>query len=65
MILADKKKILYVHSSSHNQKERQNYLKYYDEESIKIINKVFARDFEAFDYKPISNLSQFLARENT
>ncbi|WP_019503959.1 sulfotransferase family protein [Pleurocapsa sp. PCC 7319] len=42
-----------THGSSHNQKDRQNYLKYYDEESIKIINKVFARDFEAFDYQPI------------
>jgi len=33
--------------------DRRDYLNYYDEESIKIVNKLFCRDFQAFDYKPI------------
>jgi hypothetical protein len=36
-----------------NKEERQDYLKYYDEESIAIVNELFQRDFEAFGYQPI------------
>lgn len=39
---------------SKNQQDRQNYLQFYDQKSIKIINKIFARDFQVFGYKPIS-----------
>ncbi|MGL5943947.1 MAG: sulfotransferase family 2 domain-containing protein [Waterburya sp.] len=47
-----------THGSSHNKQDRENYLKYYDQESIEIINRIFARDFKAFNYQPILNLSQ-------
>lgn len=46
-----------VHGSDRNKKERQNYLQYYDRESIEIVNKVFVRDFEIFGYQPVSSLS--------
>jgi hypothetical protein len=36
-----------------NKEERQDYLKYYDEESIEIVNELFQRDFQAFGYQPI------------
>jgi hypothetical protein len=36
-----------------NREERQDYLKYYDEESIAIVNELFQRDFQAFGYHPI------------
>ena len=39
---------------SNNNRDRQKYLEYYDEESIKIVNKLFSRDFQSFDYQPIS-----------
>ena len=37
-------------------KERNNkkYLEFYDEESIAIVNKIFVRDFETFDYPQLS-----------
>ena len=38
---------------SKNKQKRQNYLEYYDEESIKIVNKLFIRDFENFGYQLI------------
>lgn len=44
-----------THGSDRNKKERENYLKYYDDKSIEIVNKIFIRDFKAFDYQPISN----------
>ncbi len=34
--------------------DRRNYLEYYDEKSIRIINRLFARDFQAFNYQPIN-----------
>ena len=37
---------------------RQKYLDYYDDESIQIVNRIFIRDFEAFDYQPILNLAE-------
>lgn len=40
-----------VVSASKN--DRQDYLKYYDKQSIEIINRIFARDFKTFNYKPI------------
>ncbi len=35
---------------SRNQEERKNYLSYYDDQSIEIVNRLFKRDFQAFDY---------------
>jgi hypothetical protein len=32
------------------QEERKNYLNYYDDESLEIVNRLFKRDFQAFDY---------------
>ena len=40
---------------------REKYLDYYDDESIKIVNRIFARDFEIFGYQPISDLSEIKA----
>ena len=37
---------------------REKYLDYYDDESIKIVNRIFARDFEVFGYQPILDLSK-------
>lgn len=34
---------------------KEKYLDYYDDESIKIVNRIFVRDFETFDYQPILN----------
>lgn len=39
-----------------NKEARQDYLKYYDEESIEIVNELFHRDFKAFGYQPINVL---------
>ena len=39
-------------------KNREKYLDYYDDESIAIVNRIFARDFEIFGYQPISNLTK-------
>ncbi|MEO1672320.1 MAG: sulfotransferase family 2 domain-containing protein, partial [Cyanobacteria bacterium J06631_2] len=40
-------------ASSTYRRDRQDYLSYYDSQSIAIVNKVFARDFQAFNYQPI------------
>jgi len=40
-------------ASSTYKRDRQDYLSYYDGQSIEIVNKLFARDFEAFNYQPI------------
>ena len=46
-----------------NQKEktenREKYLDYYDDKSIAIVNRIFARDFEIFGYQPIPNLAEY------
>ncbi|MEL6788401.1 MAG: sulfotransferase family 2 domain-containing protein, partial [Cyanobacteria bacterium J06607_15] len=39
--------------SSTYRRDRQDYLSYYDSQSIAIVNQIFARDFQAFDYQPI------------
>ncbi|BAQ64664.1 hypothetical protein [Geminocystis sp. NIES-3709] len=39
-----------------NKPERENYLSYYDRESLEIVNKLFRRDFQAFDYQLIKHL---------
>jgi hypothetical protein len=46
-----------------NREERQDYLKYYDEESIAIVNELFQRDFEAFGYQPIDVQSNLGSRQ--
>ena len=33
--------------------ERKNYLDYYDQESIELVNLVYKDDFEIFDYEMI------------
>lgn len=44
-----------THGSDRNKEDRENYLKYYNDKSLEIVNRVFARDFEFFDYQPIIN----------
>ncbi|NJL53140.1 MAG: sulfotransferase family protein [Hydrococcus sp. SU_1_0] len=46
-----------------NREERQDYLKYYDEESIEIVNELFHRDFQAFGYQPIGVKSSLPSRQ--
>ncbi|MEO0925621.1 MAG: sulfotransferase family 2 domain-containing protein [Cyanobacteria bacterium J06643_13] len=40
-------------ASSTYRRDRQDYLSYYDSQLIAIVNQIFARDFQAFDYQPI------------
>ncbi|MCC0179216.1 sulfotransferase family 2 domain-containing protein [Waterburya agarophytonicola K14] len=47
-----------THGSDRNKQKRKNYLTYYNDKSIEIVNRIFARDFKAFDYQPISNASK-------
>ena len=43
------------HLNQDNRKKNQKkFLEFYDEESIAIVNKIFVRDFEAFDYQQLS-----------
>lgn len=37
---------------------RKKYLEYYDEQSLKIVNKLFHRDFEAFNYSQLETITQ-------
>ena len=48
------------HLNQKNKTEsREKYLDYYDDESIAIVNRIFARDFEIFGYQPIVNLAKY------
>lgn len=38
--------------------ERKNYLDYYDDRSLKIVNRLFQRDFTAFDYPQLESVLQ-------
>lgn len=40
-------------------KNREKYLDFYDDESIAIVNRIFARDFKFFGYQPIANLAEY------
>ena len=40
-------------SHSTYKRNRQDYLSYYNSQSIEIVNQLFARDFKAFNYQPI------------
>lgn len=48
----NKSKLPHINSSTNNL-DRQNFLQYYDKESIKIINELFSRDFKNFNYQQI------------
>ena len=49
-----------THGSDRNKQEREQYLKYYDETSIEIVNQIFARDFQYFGYETIEDPSTTL-----
>jgi len=36
-----------------------DYINYYDDENIQLVNKLFKEDFEKFNYKMVSNLDEF------
>lgn len=38
--------------------KRKNYLDYYDDRSLKIVNELFQRDFQAFDYPQLKTVVQ-------
>lgn len=40
-------------SINNSKQDRRDYLSYYDESSIKIVNKIFSRDFQKFNYQPL------------
>ena len=41
-------------AASTGNRDRRDYLSYYDESSIEIVNKIFFRDFQKFSYPPIN-----------
>ena len=49
------------YNQKQKKKSREKYLDYYDDESIAIVNRVFARDFKNFGYQPILDLSKYNA----
>ncbi len=50
----EKPKALPHRNYTDNKTERERYLNYYDSESLAIVNRIFQRDFEIFDYQPIN-----------
>jgi len=47
------------HRNKKTKSSQHNYLNYYDDETIQIVNRIFERDFKEFGYQPITNLEEY------
>lgn len=46
-----------------NNRNRENYKKYYDQESLEIVNKIYEKDFKLFGYKKFNTIHDLLLNE--